>query len=129
MTVLWLDLPPSVNGAFKNVRGRGRVKTDIYKNWLTGAGWQVVSQRLPQWRGPVAPWQASLTVSERMLGDIDNRVKAVIDLLVKQRLVPDDAHLYRLIIERSPAIPGGRMRVQFGPYHPERTDHAHPPHP
>lgn len=87
-------LPPSVNGIFRNVHGRGRVKTKAYKAWLKAAGWEVNCQKPIRIAGKV---EIDITC-KRPSGnsDIDNRVKAALDLLVTMNLIDDDRYVERV---------------------------------
>ena len=82
--------PPSTTGLYKNVR-TGRAATADYKAWLTTAGWELRRQR-PK------PYDVGVRVHIRLHCphnvpyDIDNRAKAVLDLLVKHDVIPDDSN-------------------------------------
>lgn len=94
-----IPTPPSVNAMYcnsRNGKGRGRYKSRQYKEWLDEAGWSVKAQRPERVAGPY--W---LAISlPRIRGDIDNRVKAINDLLVSLNLVDDDKHCEALTIKR-----------------------------
>ncbi|MCC0013839.1 MAG: RusA family crossover junction endodeoxyribonuclease [Rhodobiaceae bacterium] len=83
-----LPAPPSANALFRNVKGRGRVKTKEYRDWAMHAGWSL--------RG-----QGITTIDERCIvligverhsleADIDNRAKATLDVLVEHGVLRDD---------------------------------------
>jgi len=96
-----LPVPPSVNMLFRNVPGRGRVKTGHYKAWLQEAGLKLKLQR-PM---PIAGrYQLTIRIPQKLLGDIDNRIKAVSDLLVQHALVEDDRHAWKVTVERAPVV-------------------------
>lgn len=89
MTVLEIPIPPSTNNMFVNVKGRGRVKSTEYRKWRDAAGWFIQSQPHPK-----VPGKVNITIEVRRgRGDIDNRVKPVLDLLVLNRLIDDDRHV------------------------------------
>jgi Holliday junction resolvase RusA-like endonuclease len=44
--------------------------------------------------------EIAIFLPEKMPGDIDNRAKAVLDLLVKHKLIDDDRNVRRLVLER-----------------------------
>lgn len=86
---LELPLPPSVNAMFRNVKGVGRVKTREYLDWAGHAGWVLRSQNHGHMPGRVV----ILISAERPNAgaDIDNRIKALFDLLVKHKVIEDDS--------------------------------------
>jgi Holliday junction resolvase RusA-like endonuclease len=97
--MMTLPLPPSTNNLFANGKHGGRFKTDAYKQWLNDAGWELKTQR-PQ---RVAGWvDITILLPEAMRGDADNRIKPVLDLLVKQDLIDDDCKVYDLRVTRDP---------------------------
>lgn len=88
LTTLHLPWPPSVNGLFA---GKARRYPSLaYRKWKAAAGWELQAQRPPQIsvRVDVA---IGLTPPDRRARDADNHVKAVLDLLVAQRVLADDA--------------------------------------
>lgn len=95
--------PPSVNGLFLNVPGRGRVRAPKYDAWYAQARWTVMSKiGLRRLAGPV-----SLTISigeKKVRGDLDNRCKALIDLLVSCNVIDDDdkSVVRRILLEWAP---------------------------
>lgn len=88
MTPLFADLPlsPSVNEAYKNIKS-GRAKTKRYRTWANAAGWELNAQRVRPVRGPV---EIELRINPPKNADPDNRIKAVLDLLVDHRLIDGD---------------------------------------
>jgi Holliday junction resolvase RusA-like endonuclease len=89
MTItLSLPLPPSVNNLFVNRRdGKGRYTSPRYKAWQTEAGWEINRQK------PGRVWgdYELHIVLPKMRGDADNRLKPLLDLLVKHEVTDDDA--------------------------------------
>ncbi len=75
-----LAVPPSANNLFRNVSGKGRVKTDKYKRWSKAAAWQVrLGHKGPALEGPTA---VSITMKRpNKNSDLDNRAKGVLDAL------------------------------------------------
>jgi Holliday junction resolvase RusA-like endonuclease len=93
--VLIIPIPPSVNQIYANVPGKGRVKTKQYRQWLDLAGWQV----LGQCKGKRIAGKVTIDIEVRRLSanaDADNRIKAVLDLLVKQNVIDDDKHVEKV---------------------------------
>ena len=103
-----LPLPPSVNGMYRNVRGRGRVATKALKQWKFDAAWEITLQDAVPIR---VPYNLALYLPPKMRGDIDNRVKGVSDILVAFGLIPDDRHAQRVSSERSEDVKPGRCLV------------------
>lgn len=84
-----VPFPPSVNALFANIPGRGRIKTRYYKQWLKEAGWEIKAQP----RGRVITGDISIDIRcphGFRAGDIDNRVKALLDLIVSVGIIEDD---------------------------------------
>lgn len=100
LRVAYLPLAPSTNALFANAE-KGRVKTASYKSWRNGAGLVLNVQKCKPL--PVrSPYLFVATVEIDRKGDIDNRVKATIDLLVGAGLVPDDRWADKLLVMRGP---------------------------
>lgn len=85
------DPPPSSNNMFANVPGRGRIKSKLYKLWIESAGWEARIQSALRVPGPVLIDITVFRMSK--IADIDNRVKAVVDLLVAHDLIDDDKNV------------------------------------
>lgn len=103
-----LPTPPSVNAMFRNVAGVGRVKTTAYKQWTRTAGWQVVAQKAPEFAGPVAVLIEADLPRNR---DIDNAIKAVLDLLVSVNVLSDDRLVDDLRIARRGSKTEARVTI------------------
>lgn len=95
--MLTLPLPPSTNKLFANVPGKGRIRTKAYKQWRHDAGWELKAQRPTPVAGNVA---VAIHVPQSMRGDVDNRLKALLDLLVAHHVIEDDRLVSKLIVER-----------------------------
>lgn len=90
--VLSLPTPPSANNLFFNRRGgKGRSRSPEYLNWQVQAGWQVKLARQSPIHGPV---RVSIVVQENARRDLDSYCKALVDLLVAHKLIPDDRCKY-----------------------------------
>jgi Holliday junction resolvase RusA-like endonuclease len=100
-----LPLPPSSNRLFANVPGKGRIKTRAYKNWRKAAVLSIFAQVRADLRigGPVG---LQICVPTGMRGDLDNRLKALIDALVASNRIDDDKHVHRITIVRGGADAG-----------------------
>ena len=89
MNTYTIDVPPSTNNLFRNVPGRGRVKTDRYKKWSLSAAWQVKLQHKgAPLEGPTA---ISITLKRpNKNSDLDNRSKGPIDALQAGGAIAND---------------------------------------
>jgi crossover junction endodeoxyribonuclease RusA len=92
-----LPVPPSVNNLFNNRKG-GRYKTAAYEEWIELSGWELLGQRARSVRGTAVA--VEIYLPWKLRGDIDNRAKPVLDLLVKHGIIDDDRKVDRLVIER-----------------------------
>lgn len=93
-----LPLPPSVNALYRNVPGRGRVKTARYLTWLKAAGHALKDQKPKKISGDYQLWLWCERPDKRRR-DLANLVKGIEDLLVAHGVVEDDSlcaevHLY-----------------------------------
>lgn len=121
-----LPLPPSANGLFANVRGKGRVKTPKYKAWIEEARWHVLSAWRAQGKpevGAQTPMRLSLRLG--LVGrrrDAGNCLKAIEDILVRELPIPDDRYNDSIVILRDETIPGF-ARVSISPLYASVTRH------
>lgn len=86
-----LPWPPSLNNMFLNVRGKGRVRSENYRKWLTEAGWLLKSQKPRRFHEPVRI-RVELNPPNARAFDLDNRNKALLDLLVEHGVIIDDSN-------------------------------------
>lgn len=94
-----ITTPPSVNSLYANKKGGGRRKSETYKCWIRTAGQEIMAQRrkITPIRGP---YSIVIKVAKGTKGDIDNRAKATLDLLVSMGITDDDKHCQRCTVER-----------------------------
>jgi Holliday junction resolvase RusA-like endonuclease len=99
--VFYLPIPPSVNGLYINVRGRGRVKSARYRAWLKHAGWELQAQkgRMKTILGPVKVAIYAVRPKGQRAPDIDNIQKALLDILVEHKIIEDDRHVVKVSSE------------------------------
>jgi len=113
MITIALPYPPSVNGAFRNVTGRGRVKTARYLTWARAAQNEIINQRT-QWHEKSISGlvHVSVTVNrpDRRKRDLDNLLKAPLDLLVDMGVIEDDSKIHCLSI-RWGQVEGMRVEI------------------
>jgi|SRR5271166_1761446 len=106
-----LPLPPSANHAYFNVPGKGRRPSAKHAEWKREAGWLIKLARLTPL--PTGRYSFSLLLPAMMYGDVDNRVKLVLDLLGPRgmRVTPDDKFARIDLVDRSGDVPSGRCIV------------------
>lgn len=91
-----IAMPPSTNALYRNVPGKGRVKTKAYLAWIKSAGWDLHLQRPPQ----VAGWyRMTIQVPDDCPLDLDN-LKAVSDLLKLHQVIEDDNKAWSFHVDR-----------------------------
>jgi Holliday junction resolvase RusA-like endonuclease len=105
-----LPLPPSANHAFRNVAGRGRVTSPDYKAWKMHAG-LLLKVRAAGQSVEASKYEVEIIVPAKMRGDIDNRIKPIVDLLVASGRVCDDRHMQSVMISRSAHVEDGQCKV------------------
>ena len=82
-----LPMPLSVNNLYiNNPKTRGRFPSPEYKDWKKDAAKMLAAQRA---RCAVGPVEIAITVQESR-GDIDNRIKCVLDCLVENGIIDGD---------------------------------------
>jgi len=91
--------PPSVNSLYRNVAGRGRVRTQRYNGWLNAVGWDL--EKLGRIEGP---YEVEIRCAHDGRRDLDGYPKALLDALVKHNVTCDDRHLMRLVVEADPVL-------------------------
>src|SRR5262245_20194452 len=92
-----LPVPPSLNNAYLNVGGRGRIKSAKYRSWLNAAAWTIKAQR-PGCCG--SGFTVDIILPRRTRGDCDNRIKPCLDALVAGGAVRDDRDCQCVSIRR-----------------------------
>lgn len=107
MFVVVLPYPPSTNTLFRNVPGRGRVKTKAYKTWQNAAGWEVRRSLISSSAVFPLPGRHSLKLElvkpDRRKRDISNAIKAVEDILVEYGVIEDDSLVHEIHVLQLPA--------------------------
>lgn len=85
-----IPVPVSVNTAYRNVPGVGRVKTKELKAWRLEAEWELCRQNPPRFVGQV---DISITLRYPPKGraDCSNYIKTTEDLLVHCGVIEDDS--------------------------------------
>ena len=109
---LELPFPPSLNGAYRNVPGRGRAKTAAYVSWLQHAALEVRRQARGSISGGYA-FHMKATRPDRLPRDLGNLEKLVSDLCVSMGLVEDDSLCRRILLEWSDDPPTKNATVRI----------------
>lgn len=102
MITIYLPIPPSVNKSWAPVRtktGARMVKRAASREWANAARWEVVAQRDGQQIS--VPFEATI-VLPKLRGDIDNRVKQLLDACQHGGAVTNDSLCRRLVVETDP---------------------------
>lgn len=107
--MIQLPLPPSTNNLFINLPGRGRVRSGAYKAWEKRAR---TALTFASWDMPARPYAITIRLNMDHRGDIDNRTKAVLDLLVKHKVIDGDQWVNELHVYRDRSVP--ECTVTFG---------------
>ena len=89
---LILPFPPTTNNLFRNVRGKGRVPTKRYEQWMKQAMQELMIQRPERLAGFVSVDLAFCRPDKRRR-DLDNLLKAPLDALVKFAVIEDDSKI------------------------------------
>lgn len=113
MITLWTQhIAPGVNNLYANIPGKGRVKSKRYREWERAAGWDMNG------KGHISgPFTLDLTVceSKRRKGtDLDGKIKATLDLIVKHGIVDDDSLVQAMTVRWGEAL--GGMRIMLEPF-------------
>lgn len=98
MTVsIVLPYPISVNAMYRNVRGKGRVKTKKYIAWQMLA-YNACIGHTERISGKVFI-HISIKRPDKRKRDIDNLAKGILDYLTSRDFIDDDRNVEKLIIE------------------------------
>ena len=84
--------PPSANSIWRTIR-KGVTLSKAYRQWIEEAGLEIALQHPPQTLGRVRV-VIEIALSDFRRRDIDNRIKPVMDLIVKHHLIQGDDHRY-----------------------------------
>lgn len=106
-----LAMPPSVNNAFVNVAGKGRVRSPEYRKWRESAGWAIKAARLGK-----VPGLFAVTIRagkpDNRVRDLDNLTKATLDALQAFGVVENDSNATRILCEWSAQVAPGSVAIE-----------------
>lgn len=109
MIEITLPMPPSTNALFTNRRG-GRARTPEYDAWLEHAALVLNRQRVQPIKGRV---EVRIDLDESRRGDADNRIKPVLDFLVKRGVLGGDSKKFvKRVSAGWEAVSGCRVLIQ-----------------
>lgn len=117
--VLRLPIPPSTNALFANrlkkrKGARGRIITEAYEAWREEAGYRANTQigLTAGFRCIDGPSRFLIEMKQpTKSSDIDNRIKAVLDLCVRHRVIGEDRNVVDLRV-RWADVPECRVMVE-----------------
>jgi Holliday junction resolvase RusA-like endonuclease len=117
--IISLPFPVSVNDAYANVPGRGRVKTARHKTWFDKASLSL-AQQLRGLEKEGIPWRDPVTIHyafgapDNRRRDCNNYEKVVSDFLVRQVIILDDSLIQSSVIDWSG--PAGIVLIRIRPF-------------
>lgn len=105
-----LSWPPSTNQLWRSFNGRN-ILSAAARDWFKSAGTELLAQKARPVHGEIAV-EISLCSPYKKPFDPDNRVKAVLDLLVKNALIDSDSDkTIKCLTVRCGCEPGAEIRV------------------
>ena len=119
-----IPVPPSLNNAFFNRKAGGRVKTPTYRKWCRAAALTIVASVQAKDRVS-GPFRISINLPSHIAGDIDNRVKGIVDALVASGRVDDDKNMEELHVRRRHV--GEKVLVHVKPDRPDPASYQTDP--
>lgn len=112
MTIIKLPYPPSMNTYWRNFRGH-TVLSKAGREYKTAVAECVVEQNVPKFgdkRLEVTLW---LYPRSKVVTDLDNRLKAVLDGLEEAGVYTSDGNIDILMIQRGQIRKGGGVDVMI----------------
>ena len=87
--MITLPRPPTLNTMYRNVPRVGRVKTKKYKSWISDA---LRDLKFHGYEPCTTKCAVTIRIGKhgKVKEDIDNRIKAVLDILVAAGVIEDD---------------------------------------
>lgn len=117
-----IPYPVSVNTMYRNVRGKGRVKTKKYIDWVKEAERRLWGMHWKERIHIYGKVQIHIKVKrpDKRKRDIDNLAKGILDFLTFQNIIDDDSNVEKLIIEWVYDGPAGAT-VTIEDYNKQKT--------
>lgn len=107
---LLLPFPPTTNSLWRAVKGRN-IKSKKYREWQKVAGHALNEQ----FKGDAIPGPVVLTLRfgrpNKRRQDLDNRLKAPIDLLAAHGVIDDDRNVQSILAYWSSTVEGVEIEV------------------
>ena len=97
-----LPVPPPANNAYINLKRGGRAKSKSHKAWIKNADGFYMLQHLGRHPKIEVPFYCKMIFPHNMHGDLDGRIKLILDWLWKRDLTCDDRYCSKLETERCP---------------------------
>lgn len=110
--IVTLPNPVSVNAMYGQAPGRKRFHSAKYAAWIDEATIYLKAARPPKFKGEVF---VSITCEDTGPTDLDNKVKGILDLLVRHGVIEDDSRPFVRGIKLSWGNLSG-CRVEVRPY-------------
>lgn len=106
-----IPVPPSLNNIYPTGKSGRRFLAPAAKLWATQAGWELKQQKARLIPGKVS---VALTVrAPQRRTDIDGKIKAVLDLLVKQGVIEADHDgIVRRVSAEWGDVPRARVEIR-----------------
>lgn len=107
-----LPTPPAVNNLYGNRKdGKGRYRTASYEAWILHAGHVLNRARVPTFSEPVKVRMSFPEPKGR--ADLDGKPKAILDLLVRHEILPDDNNKHVRELHLKWCEPGDLCRIEI----------------
>jgi crossover junction endodeoxyribonuclease RusA len=104
-----VPMPPSVNRLWRHGRGK-TYRSAAYVSWLRSAGWELKAQKPPAVEGWCTIRLSAAIPARRR--DLDNLIKALLNLLVEHRVIEDDADVAAIDARWDGTVPAGRVVLE-----------------
>ena len=111
MIVIELPYPPSVNALYRSMNGRNVLSKTAREYYSNRNIWSVKAQHTGKRITDRIAVLIEFHPSSNRKIDIDNRGKAVLDMLMKAGVIEDDSQVDLLTISRQEVVKGGRCIV------------------